>query len=32
MLAIVLALALGLFRLFETNAFQLLAQVARSIK
>jgi hypothetical protein len=32
MLSIILVLALGLVRLFETNAFQLLVQIAKSIK
>lgn len=32
MLSVILVLALGLIRLFETNAFQLLVQIAKSIK
>jgi len=32
MLSIILVLALALVRLFETNAFQLLVQIAKSIK
>jgi len=30
-LGIILALALGMLRLFETNAFQILVQIAKSI-
>ena len=32
MLSIILVLVLGLIRLFETNSFQLLVQIAKSIK
>jgi len=32
MLTVIVVLALGLVRLFETNTFQLLVQVARSIR